>query len=182
MNTRKSLITALFTGLIIVGTFIRVPLPPVPITLQTLFVLFAALVGGLQVGLTSFIIYLLLGAIGLPIFSSGGGLGALIGPTGGFLFGMLLATIIVGFISDRAKDKENRIPYFIIASILGSIAIYLVGLPWLKLATGMQWAKTIQVGLLPFIIGDILKLVVAILLANIFYNRIHELTANEDEE
>lgn len=181
MNTRKSLITALFTGLIIVGTFIRIPLPPVPITLQTLFILFAALVGGLQVGVTSFIIYLLLGAIGLPIFSSGGGLGALIGPTGGFLFGMLLATILVGFISDRSKDKEKRIPYFIVAGILGSISIYLVGLPWLKFTTGMQWAKTIQVGLIPFIIGDILKLIIAILLANTFYERIKELTSSNEE-
>jgi len=180
MNTRKSLITALFTGLIIVGTFIRVPLPPVPITLQTLFVLFAALVGGLQVGVTSFIVYLVLGTVGLPIFSSGGGIGALIGPTGGFLFGMLFATIIAGFISDRAKEKESKIPYFIIAGILGSIAIYLIGIPWLKYATGMQWVKTIQVGLLPFIIGDLLKLVVAILLANTFYEKIKELISSDE--
>ncbi|MGD1823055.1 MAG: biotin transporter BioY [Pleomorphochaeta sp.] len=181
MNTRKTLITALFTGLIIVGTFIRVPLPPVPITLQTLFVIFAALVGGLQVGLTSFIVYLILGTIGLPIFSSGGGLGALIGPTGGFLFGMLLSTIIAGIFSDISKKKENKLPYFIIGGILATIAIYLIGVPWLKISTNMEWDKTIKVGVLPFLIGDTIKLIIAILLSMKFYNRIHELVIPEEE-
>lgn len=179
MNTRKTLIIALFTGLIIVGAFIRVPLPPVPITLQTLFVLFAALVGGLQVGLSSFFIYLLLGSIGLPIFSNGGGMAAIIGPTGGFLFGMLLATIIAGLFSDKAKEKENKIPLFIIGGILASISIYLIGIPWLKISTSMEWQRTIQVGLIPFILGDSIKLIAAILLANKFYKKIRELISSE---
>ncbi len=179
MNTRKTLITSLFTGLIIVGAFIRVPLPPVPITLQTLFVLFTSLVGGIQIGFISFIIYLLLGSIGLPIFSSGGGMAAIIGPTGGFLFGMLLATLVAGFFSNMGKNKKNRILYFIIGGILGSIAIYIIGIPWLKITTGMPWLKTIQVGLIPFIIGDSIKLIAAILLSNKFYDRIHELI-NDD--
>ena len=73
MNERRILLVAFFTALIIVGSFIRIPLPPVPITLQTLFVLLAGYMGGPQVALMSVGIYLFLGAIGLPVFSGGGG-------------------------------------------------------------------------------------------------------------
>ncbi len=180
MNTRKTLITALFTGLIIVGTFIKVPLPPVPITLQTLFVILAALLGGFNVGVFSFIVYLILGTIGLPIFTSGGGLGALIGPTGGYLFGMLLSTIIAGIISDLGKEKDNKILYFIIGGLLATIAIYAIGVPWLKLSTSMEWNKAFKFGLTPFIIGDTIKLVIVVLLSNKFYDRIQQLIKNEE--
>lgn len=180
MNTRKTLITALFTGLIIVGTFIKVPLPPVPITLQTLFVILAALLGGFNVGFFSFIIYLILGTIGLPIFSSGGGIGALIGPTGGYLFGMLLATIIAGLISDLGKEKDNKILYFIIGGLLATLAIYAIGVPWLKLSTSMEWNKAFKLGLLPFIIGDTIKLIIVVLLSNKFYDRIQQLIKKEE--
>ena len=180
MNTRKTLITALFTGLIIVGTFIKVPLPPVPITLQTLFLILAALLGGFNVGFFSFIIYLILGTIGLPIFSSGGGIGALIGPTGGYLFGMLLATIIAGLISDLGKEKDNKILYFIIGGLLATLAIYAIGVPWLKLSTSMEWNKAFKLGLLPFIIGDTIKLIIVVLLSNKFYDRIQQLIKKEE--
>lgn len=180
MNTRKTLITALFTGLIIVGTFLKVPLPPVPITLQTLFVILAALLGGFNVGVFSFIVYLILGTIGLPIFTSGGGLGALIGPTGGYLFGMLLSTIIAGIISDLGKEKDNKIPYFIIGGLLATIAIYAIGVPWLKLSTSMEWNKAFKFGITPFIIGDTIKLVIVVLLSNKFYDRIQQLIKNEE--
>ncbi len=181
MNTRKTLITALFTGLIIVGTFIRIPLPPVPITLQTMFVILAALLGGLSIGFYSFIIYLVLGTIGLPIFTSGGGIGALIGPTGGYIFGMLLATIVAGFISDLGKNKEKKLPYFIIAALLATVVIYLVGIPWLKYATSINWSKAFALGLTPFIVGDVIKLLVSIFLATKFYDRIHQLINKEEE-
>jgi len=180
MNTRKTLITALFTGLIIVGTFIKVPLPPVPITLQTLFVILAALLGGFNVGVCSFFVYLILGTIGLPIFTSGGGLGALIGPTGGYLFGMLLSTIIAGIISDLGKEKDNKILYFLIGGLLATIAIYAIGVPWLKLSTSMEWNKAFKFGLTPFIIGDTIKLVIVVLLSNKFYDRIQQLIKNEE--
>ncbi len=180
MNTRKTLITALFTGLIIVGTFIKVPLPPVPITLQSLFVILAALLGGFNIGFFSFIVYLILGTIGLPIFSSGGGIGALIGPTGGYLFGMLLATIVAGIISDLGKNKEHKLPYFIIGGLLATIAVYVIGIPWLKVSTGMELSKTIQVGIIPFLIGDAIKLIAAVLLTTKFYDRIQQLIKVED--
>ena len=179
MNTRRTLITALFTGLIIVGTFIKVPIPPVPITLQTLFVILGALLGGFHIGFVSFIIYLVLGTLGLPIFSTGGGIGALIGPTGGYLFGMLLATIIAGLFSDIANKKENKTPLFVIGGFLATLAIYLIGIPWLKIATSMDWQKSIELGLFPFLIGDGIKLIVVILLTSKFYERVKSLIESD---
>jgi biotin transport system substrate-specific component len=185
MNTRKTLLIALFTGLIIVGTFIKVPLPPVPISLQTFFVLLAGMIGGLQIGLFATVIYLLLGTIGLPVFTSGGGLAALIGPTGGYLIGMLLAVIIVGIFSDRIKAEENKkaqIALCAVGGLLGSLIIYVIGVPWLKNAFDMSWSKAITAGMYPFLIGDIIKLIVALIITYSFKEKFDLLLSKEIEE
>lgn len=185
MNTRKTLITALFSGLIIVGTFLKIPLPPVPITLQTFFVILAALLAGYKVGLASVIIYLLLGAIGLPIFTSGGGLAALIGPTGGYLFAMILVALVTGIISDFGYKSENQTTFIIsiiIAGLLGSMIFYLIGVPWLKISLNMDWLKAIKVGMLPFLIGDTIKLIVAIIITKFFSKRVRDLLKTEKED
>jgi biotin transport system substrate-specific component len=185
MNTRKTLLIALFTGLIIVGTFIKVPLPPVPISLQSFFVILAGMIGGLQIGLFATVIYLLLGMIGLPVFSTGGGLAALIAPTGGYLFGMLLAVIVVGIFSDRIKagaNKKGHIVLCAIGGILGTLVIYAVGLPWLKNALDMSWSKTLVAGMYPFLIGDMIKLIVALIITFNFKEKFDLLILKETDE
>jgi biotin transport system substrate-specific component len=185
MNTRKTLLIALFTGLIIVGTFIKVPLPPVPISLQTFFVILAGMIGGLQIGLFATVIYLLLGIIGLPVFSSGGGLAALIGPTGGYLVGMLLAVIVVGIFSDRIKAEDNKKKQILlctIGGILGTLVIYAIGLPWLKSSLDWTWGKTLVGGMYPFLIGDFIKLIVALIITFNFKERFDLLISTEIEE
>lgn len=185
MNTRKTLLIALFTGLIIVGTFIKVPIPPVPITLQSFFIILAGMIGGLQIGLFATVIYLLLGIIGLPVFTSGGGIAALIGPTGGYLFGMLLAVIIVGIFSDRIKAEDNKKGHIILCTIGGIIAsliIYAIGIPWLKNAFDMTWSKTLTAGMYPFLIGDLIKLIVALIITFNFKEKFDLLLAKEIEE
>ena len=202
MNTRKTVITALFAALIIVGAYIRFPLPPVPITLQTLFVITASLLGGTAIGVGSVAIYLLLGAVGLPVFTAGGGLGILLGPTGGFLFGLLPAALLAGWagnyarkekhdtndtIEDQSKDsptkkstdtkkeKSNKRTYLflcIIFGMLATLAIYAVGVPFLKYNRSLSWKVAIQAGMLPFLIGDTIKLIVAVQLAQMFSPRI----------
>ena len=89
----KIVLVALFAALIAAGAFIKIPLVPVPVTLTTLFVLLAALCLPPLMALSSIVVYLFLGGIGLPIFTSGGGLAAMLGPTGGYLFGMIPAAL-----------------------------------------------------------------------------------------
>ena len=100
----RIVLIALFAALIAVGAFIRIPLPPVPITLQTLFTLVAALLLPLPVSISSVLVYLFLGIIGLPIFTSGGGLAAVTGPTGGYLIGLIPAVIIGGLMVRSEKE------------------------------------------------------------------------------
>ena len=90
----KIVLVALFAALIAAGAFIKIPLVPVPVTLTTLFVLLAALCLPPFMALSSIVVYLFLGGIGLPIFTSGGGLAAMLGPTGGYLFGMIPAALL----------------------------------------------------------------------------------------
>lgn len=191
MNTRKTVLTALFASLIIVGAYIRFPLPPVPITLQTLFVISASLLGGTAIGLGSVAIYLLLGAAGLPVFTAGGGLGILLGPTGGFLFGLLPAALLAGLAGNYAKkekagkkdnleenpkninkDKRTYLFLCILFGLLATLAIYAVGVPFLKYNRSLSWKVAIQVGMLPFLIGDTIKLMVSVQLAQMFAPRI----------
>ncbi len=195
MNIRKTVLTALFASLIIVGAYIRFPLPPVPITLQTLFVISASLLGGTRVGLGSVGIYLLLGAVGLPVFTAGGGLGILLGPTGGFLFGLLPAALLAGIAGNYARKstldnkkeeheetttgrqhtrKRTYLILCILFGTLATLAIYAVGVPFLKYNRSLSWKVAFQVGMLPFIIGDTIKLIVSVQLAQMFAPRIKE--------
>jgi biotin transport system substrate-specific component len=144
------------------GVFIQVPIGPVPIVLTNLFVLLSGLLLGARWGAASAALYLLIGAIGLPVFSGGrGGLAHLFGPTGGYLFGFILSAWITGFISGRFHRSVNG---SVIAVILGSLIIYGLGVPWLKAITQMTWNKAWMVGMVPFLPGDALKAVAAVIL------------------
>jgi biotin transport system substrate-specific component len=108
-------------------------------------------------------LYLLVGAIGIPVFAGGkGGFAHFFGPTGGYLFGYVLASWITGFISERAR---GLLILDIFAVLVGSLAIYGLGVPWLKMVTQLSWPKTLMVGVVPFLIGDAVKASVAIILA-----------------
>jgi len=183
MNTRKTLLTALFSGLIIVGTFIKVPIPPVPITLQSLFIVLAGLILGAKNATLSVLIYLILGAIGLPVFTGGGGIAAMIGPTGGFLLGFLIGAFVIGYISDKGRKEDNsvKVSSLIIASIVGSLIFYAVGIVWLKVQLNISWAKSFAVGMAPFVIGDALKVILAVLIANTFNPRIGKMIHDTEE-
>ena len=182
MNTRSIVLTALFAALISVGAYIAVPVGPVPITLQTLFILVAGLLGGRKAGLSAVFLYLVAGAIGLPVFSGAtGGIAHIAGPTGGFLLGSLLSVFLAGACSDLArgiKEEDARIRtamLFIAGALAGSVSIYLVGLPWLKISLELSWQKTFAAGLLPFIPGDLLKTASAAAVSLLSYRRIDDL-------
>lgn len=178
MHYKRLLLTSLFSALIIIGAYLRFPLPPVPITLQTLFVLLAGFLGGTRMALSSTAIYLLLGAVGLPVFSSGGGLGNLIGPTGGFLIALLPAACIAGIAGNFSAKAEKPRTYFVLClgfGLIATLVIYLVGVPFLKYNRSLSWSVAIQAGMLPFLIGDVIKLLVASQLARSFQPRISQL-------
>jgi biotin transport system substrate-specific component len=171
MSERRILLIAFFTALIIVGSFIRIPLPPVPLTLQTLFALMAGYMGGPAIALMSVGIYLLLGAIGLPVFSGGGGFALLFGPTGGYLLALLPATLIASF------GGSERIWKMILFGILATIVIYLGGVLMLAHILSISLAQAIVMGVLPFLVGDGMKLGLAIALSRRFSKRVRSLLA-----
>ena len=118
---------------------------------------------GFRRGLIAVGLYVLLGVIGLPFFAEGkGGLSVVWGATGGYLIGFAVAGALVGRLAELGWDR--RLGGALGAMLLGNVVIYLVGLPWLKVVTGMSAEDTIANGLTPFLFGDALKLVLAAVL------------------
>jgi len=160
---RWMVLASLMAALAAVGAYIHIPIGPVPFVLTTLFALLAGLLLGSRWGLTSMGLYFLMGAMGMPVFAGGkGGFAHILGPTGGYLLGFLLAAWLTGFISERSR---GHLIWEIFAILAGSVAIYSLGIPWLKMVTKMSWPKTFIVGLVPFLIGDAVKASAALVLA-----------------
>ena len=139
---------------------LEIPLQPVPITGQTFGVLLVGALLGSRLGAVTVLTYLAWGAIGLPVFAGGNsGLARLVGPTGGYLVGFLGAAFLVGRLSERGWDR--RVLTTAVAMLLGTILIYLPGIAWLSRFVG--WDRVLELGLTPFVIGDLLKVVLAAL-------------------
>jgi len=167
MNTtdqlRMLVFASLLAALMAVGAYLAIPIGPVPIVMQNMFVFLAGLVLGSRWALASVAVYLLTGALGLPVFAGGmGGIGRIVGPTGGYLIGYLPAVFIVGYISEKAAARTG---YDVLAMICGTIVLYAFGVTWLKFLTGMAWTKALTVGMFPFLIGDVVKIAAAALIA-----------------
>jgi len=164
INIRQMTLVSLFAALTAVGAFISIPFYPVPLTLQTLFTLLAAMTLGSVMGTSSQIIYVLLGLIGLPVFAGfKAGIGILFGPTGGFLFGFIFSAYIIGKLIELKKEKN--IFYYFLAGFLGIVIIYFIGVIQLALVTGIGIKRALLIGALPFLPGDILKIIAASFIA-----------------
>jgi len=138
---------------------VKLPFSAVPVTFQTLAVLIAGALLGRMRGSLCVLTYLAEGAAGLPVFALGrGGLAALAGPSGGYLIGFAAAAYITGFLAEKGWDR--RFATTILAMLLGDAAIYGFGLFWLVILTGMS-RMVLTAGLYPFVIGDILKIIIA---------------------
>ena len=155
---------AIVAGVLFLAALAQIALPvpgsPVPVTGQTLGVLLLGASYGASLGVTTFLTYMLVGLAGAPIFAGGGhGLARLTGPTGGYLVGMLLASLLIGSLAGRKWDQ--RIQTAIPTMILGNVVIFSFGLLWLHHYTDKSWAWTFSAGLTPFILGEILKVAIA---------------------
>jgi biotin transport system substrate-specific component len=162
-SLRMTVYASLMAALTAAGAYLAIPVGPVPIVLQNLFVFLSGLLLGPRWGVASIGIYLLAGALGLPVFAGGtGGIGHFAGPTGGYLLGYLPAVYVIGLISCGSK---KRAVLDIIAMVSGGLIVYALGLTWLKILTQMTWAKAVAVGMFPFIPGDGLKIAAAVPIA-----------------
>jgi biotin transport system substrate-specific component len=153
------------------GAWLSVPFYPVPLTMQTLAVL---LVGGLlgpRLGVAAVAGYLALGLSGAPVFHGGaGGPAVLLGPTGGYLVGFLPAVFLMGLLARRARHTGSdlggsvwAVALLATGTLLAEIAIYALGVPWLAMAyAGGSLGQAVAVGLVPYLLGDLLKMAVAV--------------------
>lgn len=141
---------------------VAIPLWPVPITGQTLAVLLVGASLGAVRGVASMLLYALVGLAGAPVYSDhASGPAVLFGPSGGYIVGFVLAAGFTGWLAQRRF--ERRLLSGMLAFVAGSGVVFLVGLPWLKVSLGLTWPQTLAGGLFPFIVGGLIKAVIAAL-------------------
>ena len=156
--------TAMFAALIAVCSILSIPIGQVPVTLQTFAVCLAAAMLGWKRGTLSVIVYVLLGAIGLPVFAGmKGGIGVLAGPTGGYIVGFIPAALIIGLIADRF---DRKVLPLIIAMVIGVLICYAIGTVWFMMVTGMRLGESLALCVVPFLLPDALKIALAVFLAD----------------
>lgn len=174
MKTRILVFTALFAALTAVGAFLRIPVGPVPITLQFLFTAMAGILLGRRYGALSQLVYVLVGLVGIPVFTQGGGFGYVLQPSFGFLLGLVPCAWVIG-----KGSEKRRTPWALaLACAAGLALLYLVGVPYMALilngylGKGMDLAAILKAGMLPFLPGDALKIAAAALLCPVLEKRL----------
>ena len=162
-TARRAIAVVTFTVLTALGAHLAVPLPgtPVPVTMQTLFVTLSGALLGPYLGASSQLLYLLAGISGLPMFALTAGPAALIGPTGGYLLSFPIAAALVGVLAGKRESGFVRVAG---ALLIASAVILALGAAQLTLITG-DAQRAVQLGVLPFVIGDLLKVVLGALIA-----------------
>jgi biotin transport system substrate-specific component len=164
LSLRGMVYAAMFGAITAVGAYIVIPLPLVPITMQTFFVsLASALLGG-ALGALSQIIYVLIGVIGFPVFAGGkAGFGVLIGPTGGYLAGFIVGAYLIGKLIEL-KEQPGFV-WMASAMIIGHIALYTLGVAQLMFVAKLSLAKAFTIGVIPTLPGGIIKILAAAFIA-----------------
>jgi len=159
-------LTLTFAGAILltVSAKFEVPFYPVPLTMQTFAVLGIGMVYGSRLGAFTVLLYLFAGMAGMPVFAGtpekGIGLAYMMGPTGGYLLGFVLAAMLTGWLAERGWDRKISSTFF--AMVAGNAVIYLFGITWLGTLVG--WDKPVFAwGLMPFLSGDLFKIILAMI-------------------
>ena len=161
IRTKQMVLIALMTAVTCVLGPLSIPLPfsPVPISLTNFAIFLAIFVLGMKSGTISFIIYLLLGAVGVPVFSSfRGGFQVLTGPTGGYLIGFIFLALIMGFALDHF---DRKLVPTIIGMIIGMAVCYAFGTVWLAKLLSLSFKEGLMMGVIPYLPGDAAKIIIA---------------------
>ncbi|HVN70449.1 MAG TPA: biotin transporter BioY [Desulfomonilia bacterium] len=168
MERKTPALIALCAALTAAGAFIRIPLWPVAITLQTFFVLLSGIMLGPRYGALSQLVYLIVGLLGLPVFSGGGGLAYLMQPSFGYLLGFVAAPAAVGLlVENKTLTPKTVFP----AALAGTLVIYCIGMPYLAVYMHLVLKKpdavslAVKTGALVFLPGDLLKCLILSLLS-----------------
>ena len=165
-KTRMMILAALFAALTAVGAFIRFPLGAMSVTLQFMFTAMAGVLLGAKWGAVSQTVYVVLGLVGLPVFTMGGGIGYVMQPSFGFLLGLIPTAWVIG----RLTEKENGHWRIALACLAGLAVLYLIGLPYMYLIMKLYLHKSITVwtavkaGMLVYLPGDAVKIALTVLL------------------
>lgn len=163
MKTRRMTLCALFAALTAVCAQIVIPIGPVPVNLALLPILICGALLPLRPALAAVLVYIGMGAAGLPVFAGlTGGPGALLGPTGGYILGYALCVTVTAALMAKGVKRP-------VAMGIGVLACYVPGIGWMMLASGLTLPQTLLSGVLPFLPGDILKIFAASLLSKRLY-------------
>ncbi|OPJ63298.1 biotin transporter BioY [Clostridium chromiireducens] len=158
-NTRQLTLIGVMSAVTCILGPLSLPIGLVPISLTNLAIYFSVYILGRRRGTISYTVYLLLGLIGLPVFSGfSGGLPKLAGPTGGYLIGFIFMAFISGLFIDKFS---NKIYMGFLGMVIGTTVTYLFGTAWLSYVAHMTFNKALAVGVLPFIPGDLIKIIIA---------------------
>lgn len=170
MNVRQLTITALMTAVLCVLGPIALPIGPVPVSLTNLALYFMVYIVGYKITSVAYLVYMLLGLAGLPVFSAyQGGAQKLFGPTGGYIIGFLPMIVIIGIFVQKYWRKQAAC----VAVMEAATWIpYLMGTAWLSVSTGMSFGAALAVGVLPFAFEDLLKMIAAAMLGPILRRRL----------
>ena len=168
-RTYKMILVALFAALIAVGAFIRIPVPAVPFTMQTFFIVLSGMMLGKKLGAASALVYLAVGLAGIPVFTQGGGIGYVLKPSFGYLIGFVVGAYLTGAIARKAAVPSFK--RLLLAALAGLLAVYVLGTAYFYFLSNYYLGNQVSVWtavlycFLVFVPGDLVKSIVAALIA-----------------
>lgn len=176
-DVKNMVLMALFAALTCVLAPFSIPIGPVPISLTNLVIYFSVYVLGWQKAVVTYVVYLLLGMAGLPVFSGfEGGMGKIAGPTGGYLIGFILMTIICGlFIQIKTEKAVMKYAVGFSGMVVGTAVAYAFGTAWFCFSTGTGLWAALLICVFPFIIGDLVKIILALIVAPMLAKQIKKI-------
>jgi biotin transport system substrate-specific component len=162
LRTKDMIIASLFAALTIVGGYISIPIGTIPITLQYLFVALSGILLGGRLGALSQLLYVLLGLIGLPVFSGGaGGIATVLKPSFGYLIGFVISAYVIGRLSENYE--KPKLTSLLLITIIGNLMVYVIGVTYMYFIINIYLGKAITIGMalktgfIIFVPGDIIK-------------------------